>query len=77
MKKQTARDKAYDSLGMLKGKESTKKASYPGRLDEAVPAKKGQPKEKPGMKSNAHYMAKAEIYNKEHKVGKKKPMKKK
>lgn len=68
MKKQTARDKAYESIGMKKGKESTKKASYPGRLDESMPAKKGQAKEKPGLKSNAHYMSKAKAYNKKHKV---------
>lgn len=64
MKKQTARDKAYESIGMKKGKESTKKASYPARLDESMPSKGGANAKKTG----AHYTAKAKAYNKKHKV---------
>ena len=72
MKKQDARDKAYDSLGMRTGKESMKKISYPARLDDAEKAKKGHHSAKPGTgdKANEHYMKKAEEYNKKHHVGK-------
>jgi hypothetical protein len=41
MKKQSAKDKMDESLGMRKGKESEKKQSYASRRNESMGAKKG------------------------------------
>jgi hypothetical protein len=40
MKKQTRKDKMDESLGMRRGKESTKKQSYKSRRDESAGMKK-------------------------------------
>jgi hypothetical protein len=46
MKKQTRKDKTDESLGMRRGKESTKKQSYKSRRDESAGMKKTMRKRK-------------------------------
>lgn len=44
MKKQTIKDKMDESLGMRRGKESTKSQSYVARRKESMAAKKSMKK---------------------------------
>lgn len=46
MKKQTKKDKMDESLGMRRGKESTKKQSYKSRRHESTGMKKAMGKKK-------------------------------
>ena len=46
MKKQTRNDRMDESLGMKRGKESSKKQPYKDRRDESRGSKKSQPKKK-------------------------------
>lgn len=44
MKKQTKKDKMDESLGMKRGKESTKEQAYPARRHESMGMKKAMKK---------------------------------